>query len=122
MTKAGTSNDARLDRQTWRRFVVAVGNFATSEVRGRAAALAATLLGLLLAISGLNVVNSYVGRDFMTAIEHRDRAGFLREALLLRRRVRRIDRCGRAVPLRRGAAWTPLARVADAPDRRQLSR
>ena len=82
MTNAGTADDARLDRQTWRRFIVAVGNFASSEVRGRAAALAATLLGLLLAISGLNVVNSYVGRDFMTAIEHRDRAGFLREALL----------------------------------------
>jgi hypothetical protein len=30
----------------------------------RAAALAATLLGLLLAISGFNVVNSYVGRDW----------------------------------------------------------
>jgi putative ATP-binding cassette transporter len=82
MTNADTPNDARLDRQTWRRFVVAVGNFASSEVRGKAAALAATLLGLLLAISGLNVVNSYVGRDFMTAIEHRDRAGFLRQALL----------------------------------------
>ena len=43
MTNAGTPNDARLDRQTWRRFVVAVGNFASSEVRGRAAALAAAI-------------------------------------------------------------------------------
>lgn len=43
------------------------------------------LLGLLLfmlAINGLNVVNSYVGRDFMTAIEQHDRSGFWLEALL----------------------------------------
>ena len=38
------------------------------------------LSGLLFAISGLNVVNSYVGRDFMTAISVRDRAGFVRLA------------------------------------------
>jgi len=37
---------------------------------------------LLLGINGLNVLNSYVGRDFMTAIEQRDRAAFLRQALL----------------------------------------
>ena len=40
------------------------------------------LLGFLFAINGLNVVNSYVGRDFMTAISHRDRAGFVRQAIL----------------------------------------
>jgi putative ATP-binding cassette transporter len=40
------------------------------------------LLVLLLAINGFNVVNSYVGRDFMTAIERRDRAAFVRQALL----------------------------------------
>ena len=42
------------------------------------------LLGLLLfmlAINGLNVVNSYVGRDFMTAIERHDRGQFWLEAL-----------------------------------------
>ena len=68
-----TTNDARLTRETGRRLVGAIAAFATSEVRGKAAALFATLLGLMLAISGLNVLNSYVGRDFMTAIEHRDR-------------------------------------------------
>jgi len=40
------------------------------------------LLLLLIAINGLNVLNSYVGRDFMTAIERRDRTGFIRQALL----------------------------------------
>jgi putative ATP-binding cassette transporter len=37
---------------------------------------------LLLAINGLNVVNSYVGRDFMTAIERRSMSGFLTQGML----------------------------------------
>ena len=45
------------------------------------AALFATLIGLLFAITGLNVVNCYVGRDFMTAISRRDQAGFVRQAV-----------------------------------------
>jgi putative ATP-binding cassette transporter len=39
-------------------------------------------MALLLGINGLNVLNSYVGRDFMTAIEDRNRAEFIRQALL----------------------------------------
>ena len=35
-----------------------------------------------LSVNGLNVVNSYVGRDFMTAIADRDMAGFVRLAIL----------------------------------------
>jgi len=69
-------------RQTAARLSGAVRNFAGSEVGNRAIALAGGLLGLLLAINGLNVFNSYVGRDFMTAIERRDGPGFVREALL----------------------------------------
>ena len=69
-------------RQTLARLRRTVGMFVTSEVGGRAAAAAALLLVLLLAINGLNVVNSYVGRDFMTAIEQRDSQGFVRLALL----------------------------------------
>ena len=75
-------NEARLDRETWRRFVGAVKNFLTSEVGGKAAAWLGALVVLLLSISGLNVLNSYVARDFMTAIEHRDRAAFLWQAVL----------------------------------------
>jgi len=77
-----TANDTRLTRETWRRLVESIVAFATSHVRGRAALLFGSLLGLLLAISGLNVLNSYVGRDFMTAIEHRDRGAFLHQAFL----------------------------------------
>ena len=36
----------------------------------------------MLAINGLNVVNSYVGRDSMTAIEQRTMSGFLTMAAL----------------------------------------
>jgi len=71
-----------IDRQTWARFVRAVRNFANSEVGGRAKLMFAALIVFLLAISGLNVVNSYVGRDFMTAIEQRNMPGFVRLALL----------------------------------------
>jgi putative ATP-binding cassette transporter len=53
-----------------------------SEVRWRALTLAALLVGFLLAINGLNVVNSYVARDFMTAVAGRDMPGFTRQALL----------------------------------------
>jgi putative ATP-binding cassette transporter len=69
------------DRKTVQRFVWAVRSFLTSEVRGRAFVLIGLLIGFALAINGLNVVNSYVGRDFMTAIAHRDQSGFVREAI-----------------------------------------
>ena len=71
----------RLERETWRRFLAAVREFATSEVRGRGLGLFALLIALLLAINGLNVLNSYVGRDFMTAIALRDAQGFVRYAV-----------------------------------------
>jgi putative ATP-binding cassette transporter len=67
---------------TGRRFVRAVRDFLMSEVRWRARGLFALLILFALTVNGLNVVNSYVGRDFMTAISHRDQTGFTREALL----------------------------------------
>ena len=70
-----------LDRLTWARWRRAMRDLTRSEVGGRAAAhagLFAALLALLLAINGLNVVNSYVGRDFMTAIEQRSMPAFVR--------------------------------------------
>jgi len=38
------------------------------------------LVAFLLAMNGMNVVNSFVGRDFMTAIEERNRPEFIRQA------------------------------------------
>jgi putative ATP-binding cassette transporter len=71
-----------LDRLTWVRWRRVVGDLLRSAVGGRVKLLFAALLTLLLAINGLNVVNSYVGRDFMTAIEQRSMPGFLRFAAL----------------------------------------
>lgn len=56
--------------------------FAASEAGGKARWLFAGLLVLLVAINALNVVNSYVGRDFMTALEKRAAPAFVRQALL----------------------------------------
>ncbi|MDW6021011.1 SbmA/BacA-like family transporter [Mesorhizobium sp. BAC0120] len=77
-----------MDRQrvplkvTWARFVRAVRNFASSEVGGRAKFMAGGLFALLCGLSGLNVVNSYVGRNFMTAIADRQTDAFIRLAIL----------------------------------------
>ncbi len=58
-------------------------NFAHSPQAGREAkGLCALLLLFLLAINGLNVVNSYVGRNFITAIEQRKNFDFLFNAAL----------------------------------------
>ena len=41
----------------------------------------AGLLALLCGANGLNVVNSYVGRNFMSAIAERQTAEFVRQAM-----------------------------------------
>ena len=57
--------------------------FVTAEqVGGKAKWMFATLALFLLGINALNVVNSYVGRDFMTAIENRKFDEFVRMALI----------------------------------------
>lgn len=71
-----------LSRGNWRRFTRAVQRFLTSEVGGEARRLLTLIVALLLAISGLNVVNSYVGRDFMTAIESRNMSVFVAKTIL----------------------------------------
>ena len=69
-------------REALHRLGRSVRAFASCELRSEAIARASLLLVLLVTINGLNVVNSYVGRDFMTAIEQRDRARFVRQAIL----------------------------------------
>ena len=71
-----------LDRLTWVRWRGTVLNVLRSEVGARMKLLFGALLALLLAINGLNVVNSYVGRDFMTAIEQRSMPAFLRMGVI----------------------------------------
>ena len=71
-----------LHRRTWSRFVAIGTPFLQSDVRWKALALLALLIALLLSISGLNILNSYVGRDFMTAVAQREVSRF--SALALR--------------------------------------
>jgi vitamin B12/bleomycin/antimicrobial peptide transport system ATP-binding/permease protein len=72
-----------LHRQTLAHFLASLKRFITApDVGRRALGLIAALVVLLLGINGMNVLNSYVGRDFMTAIEDRDRAQFIWQAWL----------------------------------------
>ena len=69
-------------RVTATRLARAVAVFANSEAGWKAKWLFAALLVLLLAANGLTVVNSFVGRNFMTAIADRREAEFARLAIL----------------------------------------
>ena len=68
-------------KTTLARFVGAVRNFANSEVGWKAKLIFAALVALLFGANGLNVLNSYVGRNFMTAIADRDKAEFIHQAI-----------------------------------------
>src|SRR5438128_9140255 len=70
-----------ITRVTWSRFGRALKDFANCEVGWRARGLFGLLIALLVVFNALNVVNSYVGRDFMTAISNRDSARFIRQAI-----------------------------------------
>ncbi len=63
-------------RVTAARFGAAVKIFATSNVGWKAKLLFAMLVVLLLGVNALNVGNSYVGRNFMSAIQERNRPEF----------------------------------------------
>jgi vitamin B12/bleomycin/antimicrobial peptide transport system ATP-binding/permease protein len=80
--EAGAPHSVRINRDTWVRLGRAVTTLLRSEVGGRATALFVTMFLLLLAVNGMNVVNSYVGRDFMTSIESHDPKGFVKYAIL----------------------------------------
>jgi putative ATP-binding cassette transporter len=64
------------------RLFKAIVNFLRSSVGGKARLMLAALLILMLGINAMNVANSYVGRYFMSSIESRDTAGFVRFAWL----------------------------------------
>nr|WP_210320011.1 SbmA/BacA-like family transporter [Pseudaminobacter soli] len=59
----------------------AVGIFVGSEVGTKAKFMFVGLMVLLCGLSGMNVVNNYVGRNFMTAIAERQYAEFIRQAV-----------------------------------------
>ena len=67
-----------LNLKPWARIVRITRPLFTSEIRWRAIAWLTALLLLLLSVTGLNVVNNYVGGAFMTAISERN-PGLYRE-------------------------------------------
>ena len=67
---------------TGARLIQVISIFAKSEAGRTAKWMFAALVALLCAANGLNVVNSYVNRNFMTAIADRNMAGFVRLAVL----------------------------------------
>jgi putative ATP-binding cassette transporter len=71
-----------IPRLAWSRFGRAVKDFANCDVGWRARGIFALLIALLIVFNALNVFNSYVARDFMTAISNRDSAGFIRQAIV----------------------------------------
>ncbi len=76
------SSKTEIARVTWQRFRAVVGNLLKSRSGPKAIMLSGILLISMIAINGFNVVNSYVGRDFMSAIENRNMAGFQWQAVL----------------------------------------
>ncbi len=74
--------NVQIIRLTWKRFRDVLRMLARSEQGPRALVFAVTLVLLMVAINGLNVANSYVGRDFMSAIENRNMGVFRHQALL----------------------------------------
>jgi putative ATP-binding cassette transporter len=71
-----------LKSRAWSRLVAIGRAFFRSPKRWQAAGALATIAALLLTLNGLNVANSYVGRNFITAIAQRDRGQYLRFAVL----------------------------------------
>lgn len=65
---------------TIRHLIRAAANLFSSSNGKKAKLLLGLLLILILCINGMNVANSYVGRWFMSAIESRDKEGFVRFA------------------------------------------
>jgi putative ATP-binding cassette transporter len=72
----------RLNRSLWRRLTVVARPFFVSSQRWRAAGALAGIVTLLLALNALNVANSYIGRNFMSAISLRDHGRFKTYAVL----------------------------------------
>ena len=64
------------------RLATAIGTFARSEVGWRAKLMFAAILLLLIGANGLNVANSFVNRNLMSAIEERRIGDFIWQAEL----------------------------------------
>lgn len=71
-----------INEQGWGLFTRLIVNFSRSSHGPKAIRLFSALLVLLLIVNGLNIVNSYVGRDFMTALADRNQPLFIQQAIM----------------------------------------
>lgn len=76
------AGNVSFDRLTRKRLVQVVQGFLKSDAGGKGRKLALLLIVLMLVINALNVMTSYVGRDFMSAIERRNPSVFAQQAIL----------------------------------------
>jgi vitamin B12/bleomycin/antimicrobial peptide transport system ATP-binding/permease protein len=72
----GDAKAIRFDRRTWKRFLDLTKLFFFSEARLKAWALLVALALFSLTVSAINVLMSYVGRDFMTALSLKESEQF----------------------------------------------
>jgi putative ATP-binding cassette transporter len=71
-----------INDQGWGLFTRLIANFARSTQGPKAIRFFSALLVLLLIVNGLNILNSYVGRDFMTSLADRNQSLFMQQAFL----------------------------------------
>jgi vitamin B12/bleomycin/antimicrobial peptide transport system ATP-binding/permease protein len=77
MVGLNSPGSIRFDRQTLGRFWTVARLMFVSEARLAAAGMLLLIVTLSLALTGLNVLRSYVDRDFMNALAQRDGTRFL---------------------------------------------
>lgn len=77
--KDGKIRGGILTKTSRARLIASLRDFSSSPDGPKAWILFGGLLVMLVAISAINVVASYIGRDFMTAVASRDTAAFARE-------------------------------------------
>jgi putative ATP-binding cassette transporter len=71
-----------LNDQGWGLFVELIRNLVRSDIGSRATGLFGLLIAMLLGINGLNILSSFVGRDFMSAIAERQTRTYLVQGAL----------------------------------------
>lgn len=77
-----TEQRSAFSSDVFRRIFQALAAFLKSPAGGKAKWFLILLFGLMLCINGMNVVNSFVGKHFMSSIEMRNSDGFVRFAWL----------------------------------------
>ena len=82
MTPLTPPNEPTFDRHTISRIKGIIVPFFKSEKKKKARLLLGLLLGFAIAVAFVQVLMSYVARDFMDAFTARDRAGFQRNLWL----------------------------------------